>query len=139
MTSLSCISDAKINCCKNGNCKDDMCPDTHHCCWQKTENPLLGLCVKKDSRGGTKNCDKKRGLPISSCRDTGNRNRENYEEHYEDNNKNLSKSVYYLFYSLYSAPNNLSKSCFFNLEASELVVSPSSTATLLNFGNCNFL
>lgn len=91
MTSLSCISDAKINCCKNGNCKDDMCPDTHHCCWQKTENPLLGLCVKKDSRGGTKNCDKKRGLPISSCRDTGNRNRENYEENYEDNNKNLSK------------------------------------------------
>lgn len=72
MSSLECIHDAKINCCKDGKCTDDMCPDTHHCCAQNAMTPKLGLCVKKDNKGGKSNCNKNTGLPISNCRDRKN-------------------------------------------------------------------
>ncbi len=103
MSSLDCISDAKINCCKDGKCSDNMCPDSHHCCWQKTDNPILGLCVKRDKTGGTNNCDRTRGLPIGTCRSGKSRenyNRENYEkvlisskEGFNDNNKDSNMKI----------------------------------------------
>lgn len=72
MSSLECVYNAKINCCEKGNCTDKMCPDTHHCCVQDAENPVLGLCVKRDEKGGKKNCNKKTGLPNTDCRDNSN-------------------------------------------------------------------
>ena len=72
MSSLDCIYNAKINCCKDGKCTDDMCPDSHHCCTQNAKSPNLGLCVKKDDKGGKSNCNKNTGLPISNCRDKRN-------------------------------------------------------------------
>lgn len=48
--------------------------------------------------------------------------------------KNYIKIIYYLN-KTYSAPSNLSNSCFFNFEASELLANPFSTTMLLSFGN----
>lgn len=102
MSSLNCISDAKINCCKDGKCRDNMCPDSHHCCWQKTDNPILGLCVKRDKDGGTNNCDRSRGLPIGTCSSGKSRQNkiENYErvlvssnEGYNSNTKDSNKKI----------------------------------------------
>jgi hypothetical protein len=117
MNSLQCISDAKINCCVDGKCSDDMCPDTHHCCAQKSDKPILGLCVKRDKEGGTNNCDRSRGLPISNCRDSTkktnkNISKENYErvmvtskegfndEDNSDNSKSLAVKLLIIVLSL---------------------------------------
>jgi hypothetical protein len=91
MNSLSCISDAKINCCKDGKCSDSMCPDTHHCCAQKADKPILGLCVRRDKDGGTNNCDRSRGLPIESCRDSRNRDSRNKNSRTKNNIENYER------------------------------------------------
>ncbi len=84
MSSLDCIYNAKINCCKDGKCTDDMCPDSHHCCTQNATSPNLGLCVKKDDKGGKSNCNKNTGLPISNCRDKRNESETQAVEEFTD-------------------------------------------------------
>jgi hypothetical protein len=51
----------------------------------------------------------------------------------------LIKEVIKLNLFNYSDPNNLSKSCFFNLDASELEQRFFSTTILLSLFNCSFL
>lgn len=72
---MECIKNPEKNCCSGGICRDDVCPDTHSCCSQQSKNgnnSTLGICVKKDENGGGGNCDKKRGLPVKSCKDNTN-------------------------------------------------------------------
>lgn len=72
---MECVRNPNINCCEGGNCTDTKCPGSHKCCWQDPgngKNARLGLCVKKDSGGGDRNCDYGRGLPIKSCSDSSN-------------------------------------------------------------------
>lgn len=75
---MECVKNPEINCAK------DPCPDTHSCCFQDTgqsSKPTLGICVKKDEKGGESNCDKNRGLPVKGCKDRNNKY--NITESYE--------------------------------------------------------
>jgi hypothetical protein len=73
---MECVKNPEKNCCSGGFCTDEVCPKTHSCCSQKTvtgENSTLGICVKKDEKGGKSNCDTTKGLPIKTCRDSTNK------------------------------------------------------------------
>jgi hypothetical protein len=73
---MECVTKPNINCCPNGNCSDSHCPTSHGCCWQDPgsgKKATLGLCVKKDSNGGDKNCDYSRGIPRRNCKDPQNK------------------------------------------------------------------
>lgn len=61
------------------NCQpDQICPEGYECCSEnvpKGGKPTLGICVRANQ------CDKTRGLPKQSCRDS--KYRETFEDHLE--------------------------------------------------------
>lgn len=59
---MECIDNPSNNCCKGGNCSSSICSRGYSCCWEKTNNPTYGMCVKNG------NCDSKRGIPVKNCK-----------------------------------------------------------------------